>query len=160
MVPFATHQTDDSRFTAVMTDAFKREILPDGSTRLSAAGCTFEYRRPKPGVLVITISGNDKGQFGTSTLDEISSVMRLASPLELFVDARDAVSAAVKVSEDWTRFFVTNRSSLSRVHVLAGSKIVELTVAIASHLSRTGNLIQIYSDPEIFESRLTIACRS
>lgn len=86
--------------------------------------------------------------------------MRLASPLELFVDARDAVSAAVKVSEDWTRFFVTNRSSLSRVHVLAGSKIVELTVAIASHLSRTGNLIQIYSDPEIFESRLTIACRS
>jgi len=30
---------------------------------------------------------------------------------------------------------------------------VELTVAIAQHLSRTGNLIQIYSDPSLFEAR-------
>ncbi|HVL35106.1 MAG TPA: hypothetical protein VM489_05475, partial [Burkholderiales bacterium] len=50
------------------------------------------------------------------------------------------------------------RADFTRVHVLAGSRVVELTVAIAQHLSRTGNLIQIYSDPAIFESRLAIAC--
>jgi hypothetical protein len=30
---------------------------------------------------------------------------------------------------------------------------VELTIAIAKHLSETGNLIQIYSDPALFEAR-------
>jgi hypothetical protein len=39
--------------------------------------------------------------------------------------------------------------------VLVGdSKVLQLTVAIAQHLSRTGNLIQIYSDAEIFSSKL------
>ena len=66
----------------------------------------------------------------------------------------DRVAAALSVSEDWTRYFANNRADFIRVHVLAGSKVVQLTVAIAQHLSRTGNLIQIYSDPEIFESRL------
>ena len=63
-------------------------------------------------------------------------------------------SPAVSVSDEWTRFFALNREHLKRVSVLVGSKVVYLTVAIAQHLSRTGNLIQIYSDPEIFEARL------
>jgi len=62
------------------------------------------------------------------------------------------------MSEDWTKFISRRKDELGRVHVLAGSKMVELTVAIARHLSRTGNLIQIYSDPAIFEAQLTLAC--
>jgi hypothetical protein len=58
------------------------------------------------------------------------------------------------VSDDWTRFFSTHRPSLSRAHVLVGSKVAYLTVAMAQHLSRTGNLLQICSDPEIFDARL------
>jgi hypothetical protein len=133
---------------------FGREVLPDGTTVLSADGCVFSYRRPRPGTLVVTISGHDRGQFGTATLDEISLALKRDRPLELFVDAREAVGAAVSVSDEWTRYFATNRSDFTTVHVLAGSKVVKLTVAIAQHLSRTGNLIQIYSDAEIFESRL------
>ncbi len=105
----------------------------------------------------MTITGNDTGQFGTSTLDEIVMAIQRERPLELFVDARGAVGAAVSVSDDWTRFFSSNRASLSRVHILAGSKSVYLTVltvAVAQHLSRTGNLIQIYSDPELFQQRM------
>jgi hypothetical protein len=41
--------------------------------------------------------------------------------------------------------------------VLVGSKVVHLTVAIAQHLSRTGSLVQLYSDPEIFADRLRLA---
>lgn len=59
--------------------AVRRDVLPDG---------------------VVTITGQDDGQFGTTTLD---------------------------------------------------------LTAIAQHLSRTGNLIQIYSDPAIFDSRLELA---
>jgi hypothetical protein len=131
-----------------------RETLADGTIRLQAGDCSFVYRRPRPGALLVTITGMDGGQFGTSTLDEITTALAREGRLELFVDAREAIGAAVSVSDDWTRFFSSHRSSLDRVHVLVGSKVVELTVAMAQHLSRTGNLIQIYSDPEIFASRL------
>ncbi len=36
----------------------------------------------------------------------------------------------------WTRFFSTSRAQLKRVSVLTGSKLINLTVAIAQHLSR------------------------
>ncbi|HET6282133.1 MAG TPA: hypothetical protein VFH73_14295 [Polyangia bacterium] len=134
----------------------KREALPGGVVRLSAGDCTFEYRRPRAGALHVTISGYDIGQFGTTTLDEIAAAMTRERPLELFVDAREAYGAGVNVSDDWTRFFAGNRASLSRVHVLVGSKVVSLTVAIAQHLSRTGNLIQIYTDPATFEAGLAV----
>jgi hypothetical protein len=133
----------------------KREILPGGDVRLSSDECTFFYQRVCPGVVRVTISGYDAGQFGTATLDEILTAINREGSLELFVDAREASGVSPRVSDDWTRFFSTNREKLARVHVLVGgSKVVHLTVAIAQHLSRTGNLIQIYSDPEGFESKL------
>jgi hypothetical protein len=138
-----------------MSDApVTRELLAGGVVRLTAGGCTFEYRRPRPGALLVTITGMDSGQFGTTPLDEITTALAREGPLELFVDAREAVGAAVSVSDDWTRFFSSQRARLTRVHVLVGSKVVYLTVAMAQHLSRTGSLIQIYSDPEIFAARL------
>jgi hypothetical protein len=134
-----------------------RETLPDGQVRLSDQDCTFVFRRLKPGALLVTITGQDAGQFGTSTLDEIRLELMRQRPLELFVDAREAFGAAVSVSDEWTRFFSLNREHLKRVSVLVGSKFVYLTVAIAQHLSRTGNLIQIYSDPETFDARVASA---
>jgi hypothetical protein len=132
-----------------------REILPGGDVRLSSGSSVFLYRRPRSGVLHLTISGYDSGQFGTATLDEILTAINREGKLELFVDARQATGAGVGVSEDWTQFFSANRERLSRVYVLVGdSKVLQLTVAIAQHLSRTGNLIQIYSDAEIFSSKL------
>jgi hypothetical protein len=141
-----------------MTQIFEREALPDGSVRMVSAEASFLFARPKTGVLVVTITGYDKGQFGTAPLDEIGSVLRVAAPVQLFVDARDAVGATVRVSEDWTRFFTRHSADLARVHVLVGSKMVELTIAIARHLSRTDRLIQMYSDPSIFEGQLEAAC--
>ena len=133
----------------------KREILPGGDVRLSSGDSTFLYQRKRPGVLHVTISGYDAGQFGTATLDEILTAIAREGKLELFVDARDASGTGAGVSEDWTRFFSANREKLARVHVLVGdSKVLQLTVAIAQHLSRTGNLIQIYSDAETFSAKL------
>lgn len=142
-----------------MTPGTNREVLPNGSVRMTSGESAFEFARPKLGVLVVAITGYDKGQFGTAPLDEIASVLRIAAPLELFVDARDAVGATVRVSEDWTAFISRHRTNLTHVHVLAGSKMVELTVAIAGHLSRTDKLIQIYSDPKIFDAQLEVACK-
>lgn len=131
-----------------------RELLPEGVVRLASGEATFEFARTRPGRLLVTISGMDKGQFGPSTLNEITTALEREGSLELFIDAREAAGVTASVSDDWTRFFSVQRSRLRRVHVLAGSKAVKLTVAIAQHLSRTGDLIQIYSDPQIFDDRL------
>ena len=138
-----------------------RELLPGGTVRLRAGDCSFVYRRPRPGALLVTITGMDAGQFGTTTLDEITTALAREGRLELFVDAREALAPSVSVSEDWTRFFAEHRGELKRVSVLVGSKVLELTIAIAQHLSRTGSLIQIYSDPESFdEQRKRAAART
>jgi hypothetical protein len=130
-----------------------REVRGDGSTILRAGACTFVYRRTRAGVLDVRIDGADNGQFGTATLDEIAMALVRERPLELFIDASAASMPSVPVSRDWARFFTRNRTDLKRVSVLVSSRTVELTIAIAQHLSQTGKLIQIYTDAEVFEAR-------
>ncbi|MEZ0307610.1 MAG: hypothetical protein ACAH21_06770, partial [Ramlibacter sp.] len=132
-----------------------RETLPGGQLQLAAGRCTFTYERLRQGAMLVTVSGIDEGQFGTATLDEIRIELLRHRPLELFVDAQAAVAIAVAVSREWTHFFALNREHLKRVSVLSGTKAVELTIAIAQHLSQTGNLIQIYSDRELFDARVS-----
>ena len=135
----------------------ERQTLPDGRLRLAAGKGSFTYERLQPGVLLVTVEGMDMGQFGTAALDEIRLEMLRQRPVELFVDAQAAVAVSVDVSREWTQFFSLNREHLKRVSVLAGSKAIELTIAIAQHLSQTGNLIQIYSDRELFHARVQAA---
>lgn len=125
--------------------------------KLSAGAGTFTYSRPRPGVMLVTIAGIDSGQFGTTTLDEIRIELLRHRPLELFIDAVAAVAVTVEVSKEWTQFFALNRDALRRVSVLTGSRAIELTIAIAQHLSRTGNLMQLYTDRELFDARLASA---
>lgn len=135
----------------------QRKVLADGRVQMTAGNAEFMFERLKPGVMLVTVTGIDKGQFGTATLDEIRLEMLRQRPVELFVDAEAAVAISVEVSREWTQFFALNREHLKRVSVLVGSKAIELTVAIAQHLSRTGNLIQIYSDRDLFHARVQAA---
>ena len=134
------------------TIAIPREIAADGTVTLRDASCTFTFRR-SPGMVEIRIEGIDKGQMGSAPLDEIAMALVRERPLELFIDATRASMPAPHVSREWTHFFSLNREALGRVSVLESSRSVELTIAIAQHLSQTGNLIQIYSDPELFGAR-------
>ena len=134
--------------------AIDRKQLPDGRLQLESGGCTFTYERLRNGAMLVTITGYDKGQFGTASLDEIRLELLRHRPLELFVDASGAVAVSVEVSKEWTHFFSLNREHLKRVSVLVGSKALELTVAIAQHLSQTGNLLQIYTDSDLFRARV------
>ena len=139
-----------------MTDIvpITEQTLPGNRLQLSVPGCSVIYERVRPGVLLVSISGNDKGDFGTRVLDEIRLELLRHHPLELLVDASAVVGVALSVSNEWTQFFALNRATLKRVSVLVGSKAVELTVAIAQHLSDTGRLVQIYSDPAVFAAYL------
>ncbi len=135
-----------------MISTVQRDIGPDGSVVLKDSRASFTYRS-SPGILEVSIEGMDDGQLGAAPLDEIARALVRDRPLELFIDASRASMPAVSVSRAWTRFFSLNQRDLRRVSVLVSSKSVELTVAIAQHLSQTGRLIQIYSDDELFQAR-------
>jgi hypothetical protein len=140
------------------TQDIQREIGVDGAVTLRDATCAFTFRR-SPGLMEIRIEGIDKGQLGSAPLDEIAMALVRERPLELFVDATRASMPAPNVSREWTRFFSLNRDALTRVSVLVSSKSVELTIAIAQHLSQTGKLIQIYSDEDLYEARKAQAAK-
>lgn len=136
-----------------------KAVLADGRTELAAEGGQFLFQRLRPGALLVTISGQDSGQFGSAALDEIRMEILRQGTLELLVDASAAVLVTTEVSAEWTRFFSLSRQQLRRVSVLTGSKLMNLTVAIAQHLSQTGNLIQIYSDRALFDAVIADARR-
>lgn len=134
-----------------------REVLTDGSVRWSGGDCTFTYHRLRPGILLVEIAGNDDGQFGTATQDEAAQEFdRCPRPLTLFIDAAEAWGPATKVMEHWTAWFQVNRKRLERVCMLVPpeAKVLQLTVAIAKHLSGTGDLFHVVSERSRFELAL------
>jgi hypothetical protein len=136
-----------------MPPSVTREVLADGSVRLSAGSCNFSYQRLKPGVLLLSIIGDDRGQFGPATVDETAAEFtRTTQPLKLFVDTRRATGPTREVMETWTEWFAANRQRLDQVVILVSpeSKLLHLTVSIAQHLSRTGGLIRICGTPDEF----------
>lgn len=133
-----------------------KALLPDARLELRAGNGAFTYRRLRPGALLATISGQDSGQFGTAALDEIRLEIVRHAPLELLADAQ-AVPVSTAVSQEWTQFFWSSRQQLRRVSALTGSRLINLTAAIAQHLSQAGKRIQVYSDRQLFDQALARA---
>ena len=134
-----------------------RSELPDGGLRFSAGRCRFDLLPLSPSALLIVIEGPDRGQLGGAVLDELRSRIRRPRHLELFVDAGGATAASAEVSEAWTRFLREEAGGLKRVSILAVTKFVHLTVSVAKLFSRTGDLVQIYSDPALFRAAVEAA---
>lgn len=131
-----------------------RQILTDGTVRLRSGDCTFTFRRLRPGAVLVTIDGYDHGQFGPATVDEVAAEFsRAPGAMRLYVDTRMASGPTSAVMETWTAWLATNRSRLASVMVLVPpeSKLLHLTVSIAQHLSRTGDLLRICGDGTEFE---------
>lgn len=137
-----------------MPETVKREELEGGAVRLSTKKCSFTFERLGTWALKITIAGRDGGEFGPTVFDEIRFHLSGPKALELFVDASEAKGPTTEVSDAWTRFLAREAPQLRRVSILAASKFVHLTVSVAKLFSRTGDLIQIYSDPALFRAVL------
>jgi hypothetical protein len=131
---------------------FSRITHPDGLVELCSAAGSFRFRRLRPGVMLVMISGQDNGQFGQAALDEMRMEILRSQPLELLVDAEQATLVATGVSKEWTQFFSNCRTQLKRVSVLTGSRYMNLVVSISQHLSKTGNLITVTSDRAAFDA--------
>ncbi|HYF51062.1 MAG TPA: hypothetical protein VEJ63_16735 [Planctomycetota bacterium] len=133
--------------------SIEREQINATTLRLTSGGCSFTYERLKPGVLLVTIRGDDHGQFGTATIDEVNAEFERFGPLALLVDTTEASGPTTAVMEAWTAYFAANRKKLKTVCILvnAESKLLHLTVRIVKHLSGTGGLLQIVDERKAFE---------
>lgn len=131
---------------------FDRETLADGRVRLCTRSCSYVFSRLGPDALLITVTGNDTGEFGTGIIDEVQRAFQPHRPLALFIDIQHAVGAAPSVSEEWIRFLTVHSRHLASIDVLVVSRVLELMVAVVRHFSRTGNLIHIHSDAQSFHA--------
>jgi hypothetical protein len=132
-----------------------REHLSTGTLRLRSDDCTFLFTRLRPGTLLLTVLGEDDGEFGGMVLDELEAeIARFGRPLVLFVDALGTVRVSKAVADRWTEWFEDRRDRLARVSVLVRSKTMSLTMSIARHLSGTAGLFEVTSNSAAFEREL------
>ena len=132
----------------------RRDVRADASVLLSDGSCELEFRRPRAGVVLLTIRGIDRGRLGQGPMHELNDDLQLNAPLEVFVDAREARMPVVPVQEAWTQWFARHRGSLKGVHMLVTGKYMHFTVEVVKLLSRTGELIRVYMDADAFQAAL------
>ncbi len=137
-----------------MKRAHEREELAGGRVRLSTARCSFVYDRPRPGVVVCTMSGHDDGTFGTATVDELRGDVARFAPVELFFETRGEFTAGTGVRTMWTDWIGANQRGLKSVNILVRSKYLQVTMEVTRLFSRTGELMRIYLDPAAFAEAL------
>jgi hypothetical protein len=130
----------------------ERETLEDGTLRLRVKDCALTYTRLRPGVMLVRIFGFDRGELIREEIEELEAELTAHPPLALLVDLREAEGATKVVSDAWTQWFRTRKPQLQEVHILVMSKLLDVTVNVAKLFSRTGELIQVYSDASRFES--------
>jgi hypothetical protein len=134
---------------------FERVVEADGAVRLKTERCEILVWRLRPRVLLMRIEGYDGGDFGNAPFDELRSEIQNFKSVDLFVDLSAAFGARTPVREQWTEWFRANQDVLRRVHILVGSRFIEMAVTLAKLFSRTGELIQIYSSPQVFEEAIS-----
>jgi hypothetical protein len=127
-----------------------KQVEADGSVRLKSERCEITIRRLRPRALMVKIEGYDTGEFGNAPFDELRSEIQNFKSAELFLDLSAAFGAKTPVREQWTEWFRANQDLLKRVHILVGSRFIEMAVTMAKLFSRTGELIQIYSSGQVF----------
>jgi hypothetical protein len=134
--------------------------LDEGELRLQAPSgrCTFVFRRPKPGVVLLTASGDDRGELGSLPRDVLEREAAQHGPLRLFLDARELSDASGPTRQDWTRWLQQRRgATLAGVSILVGSRYLGLVMDVAKHLSGTGDLVQVLAEPAAFSKALSVA---
>jgi hypothetical protein len=128
--------------------------------RFEGVHCTMEITRPAAGLVVVTISGSDIGEFGDAPFQELEADLASAQPLEMFVDGRHTRGPSVDVSNDWARWFRRRRSSLGRVTMLTGSRFLQITADFVRRFADLDDIMRITTDPTAFDAELADAIRS
>jgi len=121
--------------------------------RLEGVNGSITLEQRSPSVVLVSISGHDTGELGDAPFEVLETYLVPAKP-EIFVDARDAVGASIDVSAAWATWLVGNRARYSRLHMLTGSRYVQITASFVRRFTELGDQMRIYTDPSAFEQAL------
>lgn len=122
--------------------------------------CSMRISRPAEGVVVVTISGSDIGEFREAPFGELAKHVRDGRKVELFIDARDTKGATVDVSQGWALWLGKNRLSLHQVTMLVGSRFVDVTANFVRSFARLEGIMRLISDKVAFDDALADAVRA
>jgi hypothetical protein len=117
---------------------------------------TLVIARPVGSVVTVTISGRDAGEHGEGPLRALDEEL-LSGPFALFIDARATSGASVDVSNIWAQWLRTRRDQLDQIHMLTGSRFVQLTADFVRRFAELGDAMRIYTDGTAFDDALQAA---
>lgn len=119
---------------------------------------SLEITRRAPHVVVVTIAGRDAGEHGDGPLRALDDELQRGS-FTLFVDARRTQGASVDVSNVWAQWLRAHRDRLQHIHMLTGSKFIQLTADFVRRFADLGDAMRIYTDGAAFDDALAAATR-
>lgn len=117
---------------------------------------TMTLDRPRPHVVTLVIVGRDVGEHGDAPLRLLDDALRAGS-FALYIDARDTRGASVDVSNIWAQWLRRNRDQLHEIHMLTGSRFVQLTADFVRRFAELGDTMRIYTDGPSFDEALQLA---
>lgn len=117
---------------------------------------TLILARPVRHVVVLTITGRDAGEHGDGPLRSLDEELR-RGPYSLFIDARRTQGASIDVSNVWAQWLRSHRDHLHQIHMLTGSRFVQLTADFVRRFAELGDAMLIYTDGVAFDEALRLA---
>jgi hypothetical protein len=127
--------------------------------RLEGVHCTLRIERPAPGVLLVTLTGTDVGEFGRRPFEAMASDMTLEEPVELFIDARAGRAASIEVSAEWAAWLQAQREHLRCIHMLTATKFIQLSADLVRRTAGLEDRMRLYTDSVAFGDALQEARR-
>jgi hypothetical protein len=124
------------------------------SVEYEGVHCTLAIRRPVPGIAVIVISGSDVGEFADAPMRELDKDLAQSGSIELFIDARAVRGASISVSSEWALWMNNHRLQLAQIHMLTGSRYVQMTADFVRRFVGLIDRMKLYTDPAAFDETL------
>ena len=122
------------------------------SVRFEGVHCELTLSFPGRNVCVATFKGHDAGEFGEAPLLVLNDYLRDASVMTLFVDGRKVPGASIEVSSAWALWMQKNRQRLQQIHILCGSRFIQMTATFVRRFAELEDRMFIYTDAPVFEA--------
>jgi hypothetical protein len=124
------------------------------TTFLEGVHCVLTIERPGPGVVLVTFSGTDVGEFGDRPFRDLEQDLDGARPIELFIDAHAGKSASIDVSNEWARWLREHRAALRRIHMLTATRFIQLSADLVRRYAGLEDRMRLYTSPVAFAEAL------
>ena len=121
---------------------------------ITGTTCEIQITTLSRGKIFLKLQGNDCGELGRIPFEDLNHKLDPRNKTEIFIDTSAATGVSTSVTDQWEKWFATNRSKLLMVHLYAPSKFFSIAAGIIKELSGSGDIFRIYSDAELFQKAL------